>query len=102
MLVVALLGLVLIWGFVRGNLSIRFGDVSVTTAVLAAWLLGAAVRCLREGRSVALRAAAPAYAQPGAERAPLMPLIIEAVRARATVGEISDALRAEWGEYRPG
>jgi methylmalonyl-CoA mutase N-terminal domain/subunit len=23
------------------------------------------------------------------------------VRARATVGEISDVLRAEWGEYRP-
>jgi len=30
----------------------------------------------------------------------LMPLIIEAVRARATVGEISDALRAEWGAYQ--
>jgi methylmalonyl-CoA mutase N-terminal domain/subunit len=32
---------------------------------------------------------------------PLMPLIIEAVRARATVGEISDALRAVWGVFRP-
>ena len=31
----------------------------------------------------------------------LMPLIVEAVRARATVGEISDALRSSWGEYRP-
>jgi len=30
-----------------------------------------------------------------------MPLIVDAVRARATVGEISDAFRAEWGEYRP-
>lgn len=59
--VVAVLGLVLIWGFVRGNLSIRFGDVSVTTAVLAAWLLGAVVRYLREGRSVALRATAGAF-----------------------------------------
>ena len=49
----------------------------------------------------AVRAAAPAYASPGAPRLPLMPLIIDAVRARATVGEISDALRAEWGEYRP-
>ena len=28
---------------------------------------------------------------------PLMPLIIDAVRARASVGEISDALAAEWG-----
>jgi methylmalonyl-CoA mutase N-terminal domain/subunit len=31
--------------------------------------------------------------------APLMPVIVEAVRARATLGEISDALRAEWGTY---
>ena len=31
----------------------------------------------------------------------LMPLIIDAVRVRATVGEISDALRAVWGTYRP-
>jgi methylmalonyl-CoA mutase N-terminal domain/subunit len=32
---------------------------------------------------------------------PLMPLIIEAVRVRATLGEISDALREVWGVYRP-
>jgi methylmalonyl-CoA mutase, N-terminal domain len=50
----------------------------------------------------ALRAAAPAYAAPGAARTPLMPLIIDAVRARATVGEISDVFRDCWGEYRPG
>jgi methylmalonyl-CoA mutase N-terminal domain/subunit len=34
--------------------------------------------------------------------APLMPLMLEAVRARATVGEISDGLRGVWGEYREG
>jgi methylmalonyl-CoA mutase N-terminal domain/subunit len=53
----------------------------------------------------AVRAAAPAYAGSsvgGTRRTPLMPLIIDAVRVRATVGEIGDALRAEWGEYRPG
>jgi methylmalonyl-CoA mutase N-terminal domain/subunit len=32
---------------------------------------------------------------------PLMPPIIDAVRARATLGEISDALRDAWGVYRP-
>jgi methylmalonyl-CoA mutase, N-terminal domain len=32
---------------------------------------------------------------------PLMPHIIEAVRARATLGEISDTLREVWGVYRP-
>ena len=33
---------------------------------------------------------------------PLMPPILEAVRARATLGEISDVLRQVWGVYRPG
>ncbi len=33
--------------------------------------------------------------------APLMPPILDAVRARATLGEISDALREAWGVYRP-
>ncbi len=32
----------------------------------------------------------------------LMPAIIDAVRARCTVGEISDALRGVWGVYQPG
>ena len=49
----------------------------------------------------ALGAAAAIYG--GANRGSrphLMPLIIDAVRARATVGEISDALRVCWGEFR--
>ena len=47
-----------------------------------------------------LRAAAGAYGREhDAAREPLLPLIVEAVRARASVGEISDALRAEWGVY---
>ena len=50
----------------------------------------------------AIRKAAPAYAEDAtSHREPLMPLIVDAVRARATVGEISDTLRAVWGEYRP-
>jgi methylmalonyl-CoA mutase N-terminal domain/subunit len=32
---------------------------------------------------------------------PLMPFIIQAVRARATVGEIGDTLRQVWGVFRP-
>jgi methylmalonyl-CoA mutase N-terminal domain/subunit len=32
---------------------------------------------------------------------PLMPPIVEAVRSRATLGEISDTLREVWGVYRP-
>ena len=31
---------------------------------------------------------------------PLMPCIIDAVRARATLGEISNALRSVWGTYQ--
>ena len=34
-------------------------------------------------------------------QAPLVPAIIDAVRARATVGEISGVLRDLWGVYRP-
>jgi methylmalonyl-CoA mutase N-terminal domain/subunit len=35
------------------------------------------------------------------EQLPLMDLIIDAVRSRATVGEISDVFRDLWGVYRP-
>ncbi|MES2358531.1 MAG: methylmalonyl-CoA mutase family protein [Gemmatimonadota bacterium] len=63
----------------------------------------AAVRTARDSTRVseslaALREAAGRKA--GADR-PLMPLIIDAVRARATVGEISDTLAACWGVYNP-
>ena len=50
----------------------------------------------------AIKAAAPGYARDGAPRVPLMPLIIDAVRARASVGEISDVLARIWGRYTPG
>ena len=36
-----------------------------------------------------------------ASAGPVMPAILEAVRARATVGEISNALRSVWGVFRP-
>jgi methylmalonyl-CoA mutase N-terminal domain/subunit len=49
----------------------------------------------------ALRDESRAYASAAADRSPLMAPIIEAVRARATVGEIADALRTSWSEYRP-
>ncbi len=46
--------------------------------------------------------AAPDYlpAHSGARRE-LMPRIIDAVRVRASVGEIADALEASWGRYQP-
>jgi methylmalonyl-CoA mutase N-terminal domain/subunit len=31
-----------------------------------------------------------------------VPLIVDAVRARASVGEIATVLRDRWGSYRPG
>ncbi len=48
----------------------------------------------------AIRAAAPGYLSSG-ERAALMPLIIDAARARATVGEIADTLESVWQRYQP-
>jgi methylmalonyl-CoA mutase N-terminal domain/subunit len=66
----------------------------------------AEVRRTRDGVAVeralaALRAAAVAYGTRDAVRVPLMPLIIDAVRARASVGEISDTFADVWGRYRP-
>jgi methylmalonyl-CoA mutase N-terminal domain/subunit len=68
----------------------------------------AAGRQRRDGSAVkrtlaALSDAARGYrddAPPGA-RGPIVPAIVDAVRARATVGEISDTLSAVWGKYRP-
>jgi methylmalonyl-CoA mutase N-terminal domain/subunit len=50
----------------------------------------------------ALGEASKSYAKAGESRERLMPLIIDAVRARASVGEIADAFRENWGVYRPG
>jgi methylmalonyl-CoA mutase N-terminal domain/subunit len=47
------------------------------------------------------RHALAALAEAARGTAPLLPPIIEAVRARATVGEISGVMRDVWGEYRP-
>jgi methylmalonyl-CoA mutase N-terminal domain/subunit len=56
-----------------------------------------------EGALAAIGAAAIAYSDGSATaREPLLPLFVEAVRARATIGEISNRLRTVWGEYRPG
>jgi methylmalonyl-CoA mutase N-terminal domain/subunit len=49
----------------------------------------------------ALVAAARPYATADGARPELMPLIIDAVRARASVGEITDALASVWGRYTP-
>jgi methylmalonyl-CoA mutase N-terminal domain/subunit len=65
-------------------------------AVRAARDSGAALDALAR-----LSERAVGYELPGARPAPLMGVIIDAVRARATVGEISDALRRVWGVHRP-
>jgi methylmalonyl-CoA mutase N-terminal domain/subunit len=59
----------------------------------------AAVKAARD--RVAVDRALAAVRQAAGGTQPLMPPIIEAVRARATLGEISDALRQAWGVYRP-
>jgi methylmalonyl-CoA mutase N-terminal domain/subunit len=57
------------------------------------------VKARRDGEQV--KASLAAIDQAARGTGPLMPSIIEAVRARATLGEISDTLRAAWGVYRP-
>ncbi|MEP6622560.1 MAG: methylmalonyl-CoA mutase family protein [bacterium] len=71
----------------------------------------ARLRAVRDSRDAGVVAqallvlgkASVSYAtEPEAGRDHLMPLIIDAVRARASVGEISDVLSAKWGAYQPG
>lgn len=72
-------------------------DENVRVAQMAAL---AKLRATRDGSRVAalLQQLETAARDP---RAPLMPLIIEAVEAYATLGEICDALRRVFGEYTP-
>jgi methylmalonyl-CoA mutase, N-terminal domain len=47
----------------------------------------------------AARAAVQRMVEVGRTEANMIPAMLEAVRAEATLGEICDALRAEWGQY---
>jgi methylmalonyl-CoA mutase, N-terminal domain len=55
----------------------------------------------RRRDAAAVTAALGALRDAAAGMSPLMPPIVDAVRARATLGEISDVLRDTWGVYRP-
>jgi len=59
----------------------------------------ARMKAERDGAVVRERLASVARAAAGDEN--LLPPIVEAVRARATVGEISGVLRERWGRYEP-
>jgi isobutyryl-CoA mutase large subunit len=62
------------------------------------------VRALAERRAqrddAAVRTALNTMVEVGRTSANMVPAMLEAARAEATLGEICDALRAEWGEYR--
>jgi methylmalonyl-CoA mutase, N-terminal domain len=77
-------------------LSIEAPDFSTLESQQQARL--AEVKRQRNGKQV--KAALDDVAQAAGGTQPLMPPIIEAVRARATLGEISDTLRGVWGVYR--
>ncbi len=60
------------------------------------------VRGARQSRDQeSARGALEALGRAAAGDDPLMPPIVEAVRARASVGEISDTLRQVWGSFHP-
>jgi methylmalonyl-CoA mutase N-terminal domain/subunit len=60
----------------------------------------AAFRAARDG--TAAEAVTRALGTAARGRDNLLPFILRAVKARATLGEIADALREVFGEYRPG
>jgi methylmalonyl-CoA mutase N-terminal domain/subunit len=78
-------------------LSIQAPDFSALEGEQRARLME--VRQRRDGRAVAAALKRVRNAAAGSD--PLMPPIIDAVRTRATLGEISDTLREVWGVYRP-
>src|SRR5262249_57776533 len=61
------------------------------------------LKASRDSRDAARAAAALGALRDAAKASDslLMPVIIDAARARASVGEIADSLREAWGEYRP-
>ena len=62
----------------------------------------ARLREVKAGRAdQAVQAALREVERAAAAASPLMPPIIKAVAARATLGEISDSLRRVWGVYHP-
>jgi methylmalonyl-CoA mutase N-terminal domain/subunit len=78
-------------------LSIQMPDFSALETEQRARLVQ--VKGARDGTAVA--AALKRIRQAASGSDPLMPPIIDAVRARSTLGEISDSLREVWGVYRP-
>jgi methylmalonyl-CoA mutase N-terminal domain/subunit len=78
-------------------LSIETPDFSALEARQRARLAEARGRRMAEP----VKAALDQVRSAAAGKDPLMPPILSAVRARATLGEISDALREVWGVYRP-
>ncbi|HEX5913867.1 MAG TPA: methylmalonyl-CoA mutase family protein, partial [Rubrobacter sp.] len=78
-------------------LKIQTPDFSALEADQKARLAAAKQR--RDASAVTAALSALRTAAEGAD--PLMPPILDAVRARASLGEISDTLRAVWGVYRP-
>jgi methylmalonyl-CoA mutase N-terminal domain/subunit len=57
---------------------------------------------LRAGRGPGWKEALSALDRAAAGQENLFPSVLACVKAKATLGEICDALRARWGEYRPG
>ena len=51
-------------------------------------------------KSAAVRAAVQHMVEVGRTSENMVPAMLDAVRAEATLGEICDALRDEWGVYR--
>jgi len=83
------------------NSRVRAAQVARLSQVRAGRDSGRAAAALA---ALTASAALPAEASTGAGRHPqnLLALAVAAARARCTLGEISDALRAVWGEHRPG
>jgi methylmalonyl-CoA mutase, N-terminal domain len=77
----------------------RIGETDYSALEVSQQARLAAVRAGRDRARV--DQALTALAEGAAGNGNLMPLIIEAGKSMATLGEISDTLREAWGQYRP-
>ncbi len=87
---------------VQGIFTYKLNDEGKLAALRGYWEFDEAMKTFRRRRNAtradrAVRKVAEAAESDGNLVGP----ILDAVKARATVGEISDALRGEFGIYRP-
>ena len=76
------------------------GIFAMVLGICNAFILVPSQTMLQERSNEAVRRTLDALRQASRQRENLIPLILDAVKAEATLGEICDAWRSVWGTWR--